>query len=215
MSEEMYEKMKEAIREGEEEDAVALAEEALKLNLPLKKVMDDGFLAGIQEAGKLYADGYYYLPDLMCAAAAMKSALAILDDEIKKPTSEIKSKGSVLMATVQGDVHDIGKIIVGSMLTASGYSVTDLGVDVPSEDVVRATEDQKPDFLALSALLTTTMEQQGNIIGMLQDVGLRDVAKVIIGGAPVTKEFGDKIGADGYSDDAVSAVALVDSLSAQ
>jgi trimethylamine corrinoid protein len=212
MSEELYEKMKESVREGEEEDARALAEDALAQGLPLKRIMDEGFLAGIQEAGKLYADGVYFLPDLMCAADSMKAALAVLEDEIKKPTSEIKSKGTVIMATVQGDVHDIGKVIVGSMLTASGYSVSDLGVSVQNDDVIKAVAEQKPDFLALSALLTTTMEEQGNVIGLLKNNGLRDGTKVIVGGAPVTREFGEKIGADGYSDDAVSAVTLADAL---
>jgi corrinoid protein of di/trimethylamine methyltransferase len=209
---EIYEKMKVAVLEGEEDDAVALAQEALELGLPLKRVMDDGFLAGIQAVGKLYAEGEYYLPDLMCSADTMKAALEVLDEEIKKPTSEIKSKGNVVMVTVQGDVHDIGKVIVGSMLTAAGYNVTDLGVDVPNEDVLKAIEETKPEFLALSALLTTTMEEQGNIIKLLGEKGLRDLVKVIVGGAPVTKEFGDKIGANGYADDAVSAVTLADSI---
>ncbi|MDR0520098.1 MAG: cobalamin-dependent protein [Clostridiales Family XIII bacterium] len=214
MSEEIYAKMKDAVLEGEEDDAKALAEEALAQGLPLKKVMDDGFLAGIQEAGRLYSSGEYFLPDLMCSADSMKAALAVLEEEIKKPTSEIKSKGTVLMATVQGDVHDIGKVIVGSMLTAAGYSVTDLGVSVQNAEVVKAVEEQKPDFLALSALLTTTMEEQGRVIGLLNDGGIRGSVKVMVGGAPVTKEFGDKIGADGYSDDAVGAVALADGLGA-
>ncbi|MDR2486800.1 MAG: corrinoid protein [Clostridiales Family XIII bacterium] len=209
---ELYEKMRTAVLDGEDGDAADLAREALAQGLPLRQVMDEGFLAGIQEVGKLYASGEYYLPDLMCSADAMKAALEVLDEEIRKPSSEISSRGTVLVATVQGDVHDIGKVICGSMLTAAGFIVTDLGVDVPNEDVIKAVEEQKPDFLGLSALLTTTMEEQGNIVKLLQEGGLRDKVKILIGGAPVTKEFGEKIGADGYSDDAISCVTLAEQM---
>ena len=207
----IYEEMKEAVLEGEEEQAARLARQVLDENLPLKEVMDEGFLAGIQEAGRLYAEGSYYLPDLICAADAMKAALETLGDEIRKPTSQVKSRGKILLTTVQGDVHDIGKVIVGSMLTAAGYTVIDLGVDVPNEEVVRRVAEEKPDFLGLSALLTTTMAEQGHIIRLLKEQGMRDQIRVMIGGAPVTHEYGQRIGADGYSDDAVAAVALAGS----
>jgi corrinoid protein of di/trimethylamine methyltransferase len=210
---ELYDKMRESVLDGEAEDAADLAQEALEKGLPLKQIMDDGFLSGIQEAGRLYEIGDFYLPDLMCAADAMKAALEVLDEEIKKPTSGIESKGTVVVATVEGDVHDIGKVIVGSMLTAAGYSVTDLGINVSNEEIAKIVADENPDFLGLSALLTTTMQEQSNVIALLQEKGLRDNVKVIIGGAPVTKEYADKIGANGYSDDAVAAVALAGELS--
>jgi corrinoid protein of di/trimethylamine methyltransferase len=209
---ELLDQMKAAILDGEEEEAVALAEQALADKLDLKTVMDEGFLKGIQEAGKLFADGEYYLPDLVCSADAMKAALAVLDEELKRPASGFESKGKVVMTTVQGDVHDIGKIIVGAMLTAVGYEVHDLGVDVPNEDVLTAIDQIKPDVVGLSALLTTTMVEQKNIIEALKAAGKRGGARVIVGGAPVTHEWANKIGADGYSDDAISAVTLVNNL---
>ncbi|HWQ78275.1 MAG TPA: corrinoid protein [Anaerovoracaceae bacterium] len=209
---ELLDQMRAAVLDGEEEKAVALAEQALADKLDLKTVMDEGFLKGIQEAGKLFADGEYYLPDLVCSADAMKSALAVLDEELKRPTSGFESKGKVIVTTVQGDVHDIGKIIVGAMLTAVGYEVHDLGVDVPNENVLAAIDEIKPDVVGLSALLTTTMVEQKNIIEALKAAGKRNDAKVIVGGAPVTHAWAGKIGADGYSDDAISAVTLVNNL---
>jgi trimethylamine corrinoid protein len=208
----LLEQMKAAVLDGEEELAVELAEKALADKLDLKVVMDEGFIKGIQEAGRLFAEGEYFLPDLVCSADAMKAALAVLDEELKRPTSGFETKGKIIMTTVQGDVHDIGKIIVGAMLTAVGYEVHDLGVDVPNEEVIAAIDEIKPDVVGLSALLTTTMVEQKNIIEALKASGKRDAAKIIVGGAPVTHEWADKIGADGYSDDAISAVALVNSL---
>jgi len=209
---ELFDKMRAAVLEGEEDDAVALAKQALAEKMDLKTVMDEGFLKGIQEAGQLFADGDYFLPDLVCSADAMKSALAVLDVELKKPASGFVSKGKVVMTTVQGDVHDIGKIIVAAMLTANGYDVHDLGVDVPNEEVLKAIDEIKPDVVGLSALLTTTMVEQKNIIDAVKTSGKRNDVKVIVGGAPVTHEWANKIGADGYSDDAISAVALVNDL---
>ena len=204
----LFEKMREAVLDGIEEDAEALAKEALANNLELKDVMDKGFLKGIQEAGQLFADGEYFLPDLLCAAEAMKVAMAVLEEELKKPSAGIDSKGKIVLATVQGDVHDIGKIIVASLFTASGYEVHDLGTDVPNEDVIQAVKDLNPDFVGLSALLTTTMEEQRAVVEGLKEAGIRDQTLVLIGGAPVTQEWCNKITADGYADDAVSAVEL-------
>ena len=209
---EILDKMKAAVLDGEEEDAVALANQALAGKMDLKTVMDEGFIKGIQEAGRLFSAGEYFLPDLVCSADAMKSALAVLDEELKRPSSGFEPKGKIIMTTVQGDVHDIGKIIVGAMLTAVGYEVHDLGVDVPNEEVLAAIDEIKPDVVGLSALLTTTMVEQKNIIEALKASGNRGEVKVIIGGAPVTHEWANKIGADGYSDDAIGAVALVNGL---
>ncbi len=209
---ELLNKMRVSVLEGEEEDAVALAKQALAEKLDLKTVMDEGFVLGIREAGQLYAEGEYYLPDLVCSADAMKSALAILDEALKKPASGFTSKGKIVMTTVQGDVHDIGKIIVGAMLTAVGYEIYDLGSDVPNVVVLEAIYKIKPDVVGLSALLTTTMVEQKNIIEDLKVAGTRNGVKVIVGGAPVTHEWANKIGADGYSDDAISAVELVNRL---
>ena len=205
----IYELMKEAVLDGDEEEAVRLAEQALEEGLELQKVMDEGFLAGIQEAGQLYEDEEYFLPDLVCSADAMKCALEVLDEAMKNdPNAQKGAAAKVALVTVQGDVHDIGKTIVGAMMTASGFEVYDLGTDVLNEDVIAKVKEIDPDVLGLSALLTTTMEEQGNIIEMLKAEGLRDDVKVIIGGAPVNQVWADKITADGYSDNAIAAVKL-------
>ena len=209
----IYELMKEAVLDGDEEEAVSLAQQALEEGLDLQKVMDDGFLAGIQEAGQLYEDEEYFLPDLVCSADAMKCALEVLDEAMKNdPNAQRGAAAKAALVTVQGDVHDIGKTIVGAMMTASGFEVYDLGTDVLNEDVIAKVKEIDPDILGLSALLTTTMEEQGNIIGMLKSEGLRDDVKVIIGGAPVNQAWADKITADGYSDNAIAAVKLAQGL---
>lgn len=210
---EIYELMKEAVLDGDEEEAVRLAEQALEEVLELQKVMDEGFLAGIQEAGQLYEDEEYFLPDLVCSADAMKCALEVLDEAMKNDLNAQKGAAAkVALVTVQGDVHDIGKTIVGAMMTASGFEVYDLGTDVLNEDVIAKVKEIDPDVLGLSALLTTTMEEQGNIIEMLKAEGLREDVKVIIGGAPVNQAWADKITADGYSDNAIAAVKLAQTL---
>ena len=209
----IYELMKEAVLDGDEEAAVKLAQQALEEGLELQKVMDEGFLAGIQEAGQLYEDEEYFLPDLVCSADAMKCALEVLDEAMKNdPNAQKGAAAKVALVTVQGDVHDIGKTIVGAMMTASGFEVYDLGTDVLNEDVIAKVKEIDPDVLGLSALLTTTMEEQGNIIEMLKAEGLRDDVKVIIGGAPVNQAWADKITADGYSDNAIAAVKLAHTL---
>lgn len=207
-----YEEMKRAVLEGDEDLARQLAQDALAQHLDLKQVMSDGFLKGIQEAGVLYEEGEYFLPDLVCSADAMKSALAVLDEEIKKPSSGMVSRGKVLLATAEGDVHDIGKTIVGAMLTAAGYEVTDLGPDVPNEIILAKALELQVDVIGISALLTTTMEEQRNLIQLLDQKKQRLNFKCIVGGAPVTHSWSAKIMADGYSDDAIGAVSLVNSL---
>lgn len=209
----IYEEMKAAVLDGDEEIAVELAKHALENNLDLQRVMDEGFLAGIQEAGQLYEDEEYFLPDLVCSADAMKSALEILNDALESQANHRSSRSAkVALVTVQGDVHDIGKTIVGAMMIASGFEVHDLGADITNEEVIQRVKEIKPDVLGLSALLTSTMEEQRVIAEMLEKEGIRKNLKVIIGGAPVNQEWADKIGADGYSDNAISAVRLVEQL---
>ncbi len=209
---ELFEIMRKAVLEGEEEEAVKWANVALEEGLPPQDIMDQGFLVGIRQAGELYEQEEYFLPDLVCAADAMKAALEVLDEALKKAgTQEVGGK-TVMLATVQGDVHDIGKTIVGAMMTANGWNLVDLGQDVPNEEVVRAVEEKKPDILGLSALLTSTMEEQKEVIRLLQEKGLRSQIKVLVGGAPVNQEWADRIGADGYAESAVSAVKLAQEL---
>lgn len=211
----IYELMKEAVLDGDEEEAVKLAEKALEDGVDLNEAMDQGFLAGIQEAGQLYEDEEYFLPDLVCSADAMKGALEVLDEAMKNnPDAETGATAKVALATVQGDVHDIGKTIVGAMMTAAGFEVYDLGTDVQNEEVIAKVKEIKPNILGLSALLTTTMEEQGSIIELLEAEGIRDEVMVIIGGAPVNQAWSDKIKANGYSDNAIAAVKLAQRLMA-
>ena len=203
--------MKKAVFEGEPDNALRLAKQALEEGLDLQKAMDEGFLAGIKEAGDLFEEGVYYLPDLVCSGDAMKNALDILEPALKAG-AQVGAKGKVALATVQGDVHDIGKTIVGAMLTASGFEVVDLGKDVPNETVIEKVKEIRPQVLGLSALLSTTMRQQEAIIGLLAEQGLKEHTKVIVGGAPVSQAWADEIKADGYADNAVSAVKLVETL---
>lgn len=211
----LIEKMKQAVLEGEEEEAALLAQQAIDEKIDLVLAMDEGFLQGIRDAGELYARGDYYLPELVCAADAMKSALAIMDPELKKNPGGSRSKGKVIIATVQGDIHDIGKTIVAAMLTASGYEVHDLGSDVPNETMLQKVRDLKPEVLGMSALLTSTMEEQRKMIELLETENLRSDIRVIVGGAPASHDWAKRIRADGYSDNAINAVRLVDELLAK
>jgi len=210
METERYEAMKNSILDGDEELAEELAIKALKDDLDLTKAMSEGYLKGIQEVGELYQAGKFFLPELVCAADAMKAALEILTPALIKLSGDAAvTKGHVVIATVEGDVHDIGKKIVAAMLTAGGYEVYDMGIDVPAEKIVKTVEERRPEILGLSALLTTTMQEQKNIITLLEKENLRDQVKVIIGGAPVSSRWAELIHADGYSDNAVDAVKLV------
>lgn len=208
-----YDEMMQSVIDGDEDAAARLAELALEKGLDLRKVMDEGFLAGIQEAGRLYEEEEFYLPDIVCAADAMKAALAVLDEALKNSRGNAALKTvKVALATVQGDVHDIGKTIVGAMMTAAGFEVLDLGADVKNEELIEKVNEIEPDVLGLSALLTTTMVEQGNIINMLEEQNLRKSMSIIVGGAPVNQEWADRIEADGYADNALAAVKLVERL---
>lgn len=208
-----YDEMMQSVIDGDEDAAARLAELALEKSLDLRKVMDEGFLAGIQEAGRLYEEEEFYLPDIVCAADAMKAALAVLDEALKNSRGNAALKTvKVALATVQGDVHDIGKTIVGAMMTAAGFEVFDLGADVKNEELIEKVNEIEPDVLGLSALLTTTMVEQGNIINMLEEQNLRKSMSIIVGGAPVNQEWADRIEADGYADNALAAVKLVERL---
>lgn len=210
--ESIIEEMRVAVLDGEEDEAVELAKKVLEEGRNPLEAVDNGFLKGIQEAGALYEEGEYFLPDLVCSADAMKAALEILNPELEKLSGSIKERGKVVVATVQGDIHDIGKTIVAAMLTANGFNVIDLGADVKNEMVIDAVKKNNADIVALSALLTTTMEEQKNIIQMMESEGIRSKVKVMVGGAPVNKEWADKIKADGYTDNAIEAVSLAKEL---
>ncbi len=207
MKEEMYEKLAQAVLDGEPEDAVALAKEALAQGLDPMACITQGLTKGIQEVGALFASGEYYLPELIIGAEAMKEALAILEPALLADQKR-EVVANVVLGTVEGDVHEIGKTLVGTMLAANGFRVTDIGVDKPAADFIKAIRETGATIVGASALLTTTMLQQEKLIRALEEAGLRDQVKVMVGGAPVTTSYAKQIGADGYADDAISAVAL-------
>ena len=212
MSDELFAKMAQAIIDGEAEDAAALAQEGLAAGIPPGDILDKGFVKGIEEVGDLFGRGEFFLPELVQGAEAMKAAVAVLQPAIDAAGGASRSLGSAVAGTVAGDIHEIGKTIVCSMLSAAGFTVTDVGCDVPVETFVEKVKETDCDLLLLSALLTTTMPNQQKTIEALKAAGLRDGVKVMIGGAPTTRAWADEIGADGYAEDAIEAVSAAKTL---
>jgi corrinoid protein of di/trimethylamine methyltransferase len=208
MSEEFLHSMAQSVIDGDREEADRLARQALDLSLPPLTAINDGYLRGLQVIGDRFGVGDCFLPDLVMAAEAMKSALAILEPSLQASGEKRHSFGKAVAGTVKGDIHDIGKSIVCTMLTAHGFEVIDLGVDVSPEQYVEAVRQHQPDLVMLSALLTTTMSNQQKTIELLKTAGLRDGVRVMVGGAPVTQEWAKQIEADGFGADAIEAVSL-------
>lgn len=186
-----------------------LVSEALAQNLDVKLIINKGLTSGMNTVGEKFEAGEYFIPDMLASAEAVGVAMEMLEPHLAR--SGIKPKGKILIATVKGDLHDIGKNIVSILLRGAGYTVNDLGNDVDPQTIVRAVKEEKPEFLGLSALLTSTMAHMADTINTLADSGLRDNIKVIIGGAPVSEEFARRIGADGYGADGFQAVAVIES----
>jgi corrinoid protein of di/trimethylamine methyltransferase len=207
MSTELYEKLAQAVIDGEPEDAEQLAKQALEEGLDPLTCINEGLTKGIQRVGELFSSGEYFLPELIIGAEAMKKALAVLEPAMVGDQSR-EVVGTVVLGTVEGDMHEIGKTLVGTMLTANGFRVIDLGVDLNADKFIRAVKENKADIVGASALLTTTMLQQRKLIEALEAEGLGDQVKVMVGGAPVTQSYATEIGADGYAEDAISAVDL-------
>ena len=208
MSKELFNAMKQSIIDGEVEQAEALARKALEQNVDPLEAVNQGFVPGVNYVGAQFAAGDMFLPDLVLAGEAIKTAVAVLEPEMKKRGSVRQMLGKVVLGTVKGDIHEIGKTLVATMLSASGFQVFDLGVDVPIVQFAEKARDVKADIVGVSALLTTTMVGQKAVIEALDDMGLRPQVKVMIGGAPVTRSWQEEIGADGYSEDAIGAVAV-------
>jgi len=207
MSEEMYKKLAQAVIDGESEDAMELAQKALDQGLDPLACITHGLTKGIQITGELFATGDYYLPEMIIGADAMKAALEILEPAMVG-NQQREVVGTVVIGTVEGDLHEIGKTLVGTMLTASGFRVIDIGVDKSAAEFIAAIRENNATIVAASALLTTTMLQQQKLIDAIEESGLRDQIKVMVGGAPVTQSYADQIGADGFAEDAISAVNL-------
>lgn len=204
--------MKTAVLEGEIEAGETLARQALDAGVDPLECIENGFVAGINEVGALYEVGDMFLPELVAAAEVMKEALAVLEPELLKSKQSRDILGRVIIGSVAHDIHDIGKDIVASMLTASGFEVFNLGIDVPGEIFISKVKELKPDLVGMSALLTTTMPEQKNVIEMLNKEGLRDSVRVMVGGAPVNREWAEEINADGFAENAVEAVKLAKAL---
>ncbi len=207
MSDDMYKKLAEAIINGEAEDAVNLAKQALDQKLDPLACITNGLTKGIQQVGELFSSGEYYLPELIIGADAMKAALDILEPALVGDQQR-EVVGTVVIGTVEGDLHEIGKTLVGTMLTANGFRVIDIGVDKSSEEFIAAIKDNDATMVGASALLTTTMLQQEKLIEAITEAGLRETVEIIVGGAPVTEKYAEQIGADGYAEDAISAVDI-------
>ncbi len=212
MSKELYEKMAQSIIDGDADASAALAKEAIAMGLHPLDAITKGFVIGVNTVGDAFGRGEAFLPELVMAGEAMKAAVAILDPELKKLGTKRRTLGKVVIATVEGDIHEIGKSLVATMLGASGFEVYDLGVDTPSEKIIGKALEVNADIIAMSALLTTTMGRQKEVIEELEKEGHRNKFKVIVGGAPITRDWVKTIGADGYSEDAVSAVAIAKQL---
>ncbi len=202
----LLDELRQAVVEGKAKIAVARATEGLAEGIPAATLLQEGLIAAMTRVGELYEQGEYYVPEMLVAAHAMSEALAVLKPELV--TQGVPPVATVAIGTVKGDLHDIGKNLVAMMLQGAGFRIVDLGVDVPPEEFVRAIEDGA-EIVGMSALLTTTMVDMRDAMAAITAAGVRDRARVIVGGAPVTAEYAQAIGADGFAPDASSAVRLV------
>jgi trimethylamine corrinoid protein len=212
MHTDLFQSMAQSIIDGEAEVAAQLAQEAIDRGIDPLEAINQGFVVGVDHVGDQFSCGNAFLPELVMAGEAMKAAIAVLEPEMARMGTKRQVYGKVVLATVQGDIHDIGKTLVGTMLSAGGFEVIDLGVDVPIKTIVDKARQEEADIVAVSSLLTTTMVHQRDVVKAVAEQGLRPRVKVMVGGAPVTREWVAEIGADGYSEDAVGAVSVAKQL---
>ena len=212
MPEPNFAAMRQSVIDGSPETAADLARQHVSSGLSPLEAVNQGYVPGMHYVGDEFAQRRMFLPDMMASAEAMRAAMAVLDPELRKQGGARPCAGVVVLGTVKGDIHEIGKYLVATLLTAHGFEVHDLGADVSAEKFVAAIRERNADLIGMSALLTTTMKQQRAVLEVLEREGLRQRVKVMVGGAPVTRQWADEIGADGYGKDAVSAVALARSL---
>jgi len=225
MSEDIISRLKENViqgrktedDEGIEEDltgpgVMELAQQALDANIPANQIIMDGLTSGMEVVGEKFSTKEYYIPDMLASADAVGAAMDLLKPHLEG--SGVDSKGKFAIVTVKGDIHDIGKNIVAILLKGAGYEVYDMGIDIPTEKIVEYVKTEKPDYLGLSALLTTTMVVMGDVIEALKSAGIRDSVKVLVGGAAVSEEYAKEIGADFYCLDGFDAVKKLDALQA-
>ncbi len=201
--EELYEKMAEGLIAADVESVNKLVQEALDKNLPAKVILDNGLIPGMDIVGQRMKTGELFIPEVLRSARVMQGAIALLKPHLSEEDSS--GLGTIVIGTVEGDLHDIGKNLVSMMLQGAGFSVVDLGTNVKPQDFVEAVKSNKANILGMSALLTTTMPKMEETVRALKESGLRDQVKIMAGGAPVTQKFIDDIGADGYGANAASA----------
>jgi len=202
----LLEKMSTAILEGDADKLPKLVEKALSEGVSAKEILENGLLVGMQEVGVRFKAGDMFVPEVLMSAEAMQSAMVVLRPELVK--SGHKQIGKVLLGTVKGDLHDIGKNLVGMMCEGAGFEVIDIGFNVDPEAFVEAIKKHQPQVVGMSAMLTTTMRAMGHTIKAIEEAGLRDTVKIMVGGAPVDAEFGKRVGADGYGSNAPAGSEL-------
>jgi 5-methyltetrahydrofolate--homocysteine methyltransferase len=208
----LFQSMRQSIIDGAPDTARSLAETALQMGIAPLAAIHEGYVPGMNHVGEQFAQRRMFLPDMVASAEAMKAAMGVLDPELKRLGTDRPSAGTIVLGTAKGDIHEIGKTLVGTLLGASGFTVHDLGVDVSAEKFAAAAQELRADLVGVSALLTTTMKRQKGVVELFDREGLRPQVKVIIGGAPVTRQWSEEIRADGFAKDAVSAVSLVQRL---
>ena len=208
MTQEIFTQLAQSLIDGDPDATVDLTKKALADGVEPMAIIREGLMPGMNVVGDKFGCGEYYLPDLIIAADGMQQAMALLEPELRLRNQEVESAGTMVLGTVKGDIHEIGKSLVGTMLSANGFKVFDLGVDVPTEQFVAKVKETGANLVGLSALLTTTMTVQKQVIEALKAAGLREQVKVMVGGAPVTRSWAEEIGADGYAEDAMGAVGL-------
>lgn len=209
---ELFTQITDSLVEGETEQVLAQVQRALEDGLEPMEIIEKGLVPGMDIVGRKYEEGEYFLPNLVVSARAMQESMALLEPVLKKRDEDIKSAGCVVLGTVQGDIHEIGKSLVATMLAVNGFQVIDLGVNVPVGTFISAVREHHANLVGMSALLTTTMPVQKEVIIALEAGGLRSTVKVMVGGAPVTASWARDIGADGFAEDAIRAVELARTL---
>jgi corrinoid protein of di/trimethylamine methyltransferase len=206
----LLKEMEEAVVRGDVEAAKDLAQRGIDAGLDMNRILDDGFIKGIERVGRLWEEGEYFLPELVRGAEAMKAALGVIEPVIVSGGKERRVLGRAVIGTIEGDIHDIGKTLVAAMMTAYGFEMLDLGADVPLGRFIEKAKETDADLICLSALLTTTMVGQKKVVDLVKEHNLK--AKVIVGGSPVSQAWADEIGADGYGESAVAAVEVAKKL---